>query len=183
VSLSSNRTLFEGVTYDLTQVDLVGEIRPTGSLRVNLRGTFGDALDVANARVGDGVRFGPEIQYRLGRNVELRLSHDLEQVSVPAGRVFRAGLTQGRLVYYFGTRAFARVILQYLDLERDPALHVEPVPAETRRLFTQALFSYKVNPQTVLFLGYSDNAQALGSLALTRTDRTFFVKLGYAFVP
>jgi hypothetical protein len=45
------------------------------------------------------------------------------------------------------------------------------------------LFSYKVNPQTVAFLGYSDNAQGTGSLALTRADRTFFVKLGYAWVP
>jgi hypothetical protein len=35
----------------------------------------------------------------------------------------------------------------------------------------------------VLFVGYSDNAQAAGTLALTRTDRTFFVKLGYAWVP
>jgi hypothetical protein len=183
LTVSANETLFEGVTHDLAQVDLVGEIRPTGSLRINLRGTFGDALDVANGRVGDGLRFGPEIQYRLGRNVELRLSHDLEQVSVDEGRVFRAGLTQGRVVYYLGTRAFARVILQYLDVERDPALHVEPVAAQTRRLFSQALFSYKLNPQTVVFLGYSDNAQALGSLALTRSDRTFFVKLGYAFVP
>jgi hypothetical protein len=39
-----------------------------------------------------------------------------------------------------------------------------------------------VNPQTVALLGYSDNAQAMGSPALTRADRTFFVKLGYAWV-
>jgi len=28
-------------------------------------------------------------------------------------------------------------------------------------VFTQFLFSYKINPQTVLFLGYSDNALGL----------------------
>jgi Domain of unknown function (DUF5916)/Carbohydrate family 9 binding domain-like len=183
VTLSTNKTLFEGATYDLNQVDVLGEIRPTGNVRVNLTGTFGDALDVVNARKGTGIKVGPEVQYRAARNVELRLSHNLERVRVNAGRVFTANLTQGRFVYYFGTRAFARVILQYLNLDQDPALYREPVEARTRHLFSQALFSYKLNPQTVLFVGYSDNAQAAGTLALTRTDRTFFVKLGYAWVP
>jgi hypothetical protein len=183
VTVSKNKTFFEGVTYDLDQVDLIGEIRPSGSLRINLTGTFGDAIDFVNGRPGTGTKLGPEVQYRAGRNVEVRLSHNLERVSVPAGRVFTANLTQGRFVYYLGTRAFARVILQYLDLDQNPALYAQPVEAHTKHLFSQLLFSYKVNPQTVVFLGYSDNAQGTQSLALTRTDRTFFVKLGYAWVP
>ncbi len=32
-----------------------------------------------------------------------------------------------------------------------------PVDTRTRNVFTQFLFSYKLNPRTVLFLGYSDN--------------------------
>ena len=59
---------------------------------------------------------------------------------------------------------------------------------ETRTVFTQFLFSYTVNPQTVLFLGYSDNSTGLltpelDRTDLTRTDRTFFLKLGYAWRP
>jgi hypothetical protein len=182
-TLSTNKTLLDGVTYDLDQVDLIGEIRPTGNLRINFTGTFGDALDFVNGRKGTGIKLGPEVQYRVGRNLELRLSHNLERLDVPAGRVFTANLTQGRVVYYFGTRIFTRVILQYLDLEQNPALYNDPVEPRTKHLFSQVLFSYKVNPQTVLFLGYSDNAQATDTLALTRTDRTFFVKVGYAWVP
>jgi hypothetical protein len=54
-------------------------------------------------------------------------------------------------------------------------------------LFSQLLFSYKINPTTVLFLGYSDNQfggiDADGRLIdLTRADRTFFFKVGYALV-
>lgn len=183
LTFSTNKTFFEGVTYDLNQVDLVGEIRPSGAMRINLTGTFGDALDFVNGRKGDGIKLGPEIQYRFGRNLEARVSHNLERVSVPAGRVFAANLTQGRLVYYLGSRAFVRVILQYLSLDQDPALYVDPVEPRTRHLFSQWLFSYKVNPQTVLFVGYSDNAMGTQALALTRTDRTFFVKVGYAWVP
>jgi hypothetical protein len=40
-----------------------------------------------------------------------------------------------------------------------------------------------VNPQTVLLVGYSDNGSGLEDVALTRTDRTFFLKIGYAWVP
>jgi hypothetical protein len=56
---------------------------------------------------------------------------------------------------------------------------VEP---RSKRLFSQLLFSYKVNPQTVLLVGYSDNYSGLRDLNLTQTDRTFFLKLGYAWV-
>jgi hypothetical protein len=183
VTLSRNKTFFAGTTYDLDRLELSGEVRPSGALRINVTGTFGDAIDFANGRKGDGIRLGPELQYRAGKRVELRLGQSLERVKVEAGRVFTANLTQGRAVYYLGTRAFARVILQYLDLDQDPALYAEPVAARTRRLFSQFLFSHKLNPQTVLFLGYSDNARASESLSLTRSDRTFFVKVGYAFVP
>ena len=53
----------------------------------------------------------------------------------------------------------------------------------TKRLFTQFLFSYKLNAQTVALLGYADNARGDRNLDVTRTDRTFFVKIGYAWLP
>lgn len=39
-----------------------------------------------------------------------------------------------------------------------------------------------MNPQTVVFVGYSDNRLGLGDVSLTQTDRTLFVKLGYAWL-
>jgi len=54
--------------------------------------------------------------------------------------------------------------------------------ASAEDLFTQLLFSYKLNPQTVLFVGYSDNSAAFDQVDLTRADRTFFVKVGYAWI-
>jgi hypothetical protein len=57
-----------------------------------------------------------------------------------------------------------------------------PIEPETNMLFTQLLFSYKINPKTVLFLGYSDNHFGIKGIDLTRTDRTFFLKIGYALV-
>jgi hypothetical protein len=54
--------------------------------------------------------------------------------------------------------------------------------ARLHRLFSQYLFNYKLHPQTVLLMGYSDNASGTQTIGLTRTDRTFFMKVGYAWV-
>jgi hypothetical protein len=75
-----------------------------------------------------------------------------------------------------------RGILQWLDIERDPTLYSAEVEPAVETLFTQLLFSYKLNARTVLFLGYSDNQLALEGIDRTRTDRTLFFKLGYAWI-
>jgi hypothetical protein len=56
------------------------------------------------------------------------------------------------------------------------------VTSSTRHLFSQYLFSYKLNPRTVLLVGYSDNFDAVSRESLTQVNRTFFVKIGYAWV-
>ena len=65
------------------------------------------------------------------------------------------------MIYNIDTRCFLRAIVQYRDVGRDPAMYGSPVDARSRDVFAQFLFSYKLNPQTVLFLGYSDNSAAV----------------------
>lgn len=61
-------------------------------------------------------------------------------------------------------------------------MYVSPVDARSCHVFAQFLFSYKLNAQTVLFLGYSDNSAGVSAAALARTDRTFFLRIGYAWI-
>ena len=49
-------------------------------------------------------------------------------------------------------------------------------------LFTQFLFSYKINPQTVFYVGYSDSSFGDDRVDLRRADRTLFLKVGYAWL-
>ena len=98
------------------------------------------------------------------------------------GRLYTANLTQLRAVYHFNVRTFVRAILQFTDISRNVDLYTSPVSASTRRLFSQYLFSYKLNPQTVLLVGYSDNSAGETRAPLVQTNRTFFVKIGYAWV-
>lgn len=46
--------------------------------------------------------------------------------------------------------------------------------------FTQLLFAYEVNPQTVVYLGYTDARLGLEDVSLTRTGRVLLAKVGYA---
>jgi hypothetical protein len=175
--------VFRGVAFDQTFWNLYGEIEPTGDLFLSVSGKLGDQLDFANTRAGKVVQVEPAIRYLPGRNVRVRLSHLLQQLDVKGGQLFDANLTQLTLVYQFNIRTFVRLITQYTDIERDPGLYTFPVDEKTEELFNQLLFSYKLNPQTVLFAGYSDNSFGDERIDLTRSDRTFFLKIGYAWVP
>jgi Carbohydrate family 9 binding domain-like/Domain of unknown function (DUF5916) len=175
--------VYRGVSFDQTFWNLYGEVQPTGDLYLSLSGKLGDQVDFANTRAGEVVQVEPSIRYLPGRNVRIRLSHLFQQLDVKGGRLFEANLSQLTLVYQFNIRTFVRLISQYTDIGRDPGLYTFPVDEKTEELFNQLLFSYKLNPQTVLFAGYSDNAFGDERIDLTRSDRTFFLKIGYAWVP
>jgi len=91
-------------------------------------------------------------------------------------------LAQSRIQYMLSSRAFVRAILQYRWLHQNPLAYDWEVVESSENLFTQFLFSYKLNARTVVFAGYSDNSTGLQTSGLVRTDRTFFIKLGYAWV-
>lgn len=86
-----------------------------------------------------------------------------------------------RGIWQFSLRTFVRVILQSTEITKDPLLYDEPVDRESRDLHTQLLFSYKVNPRTVVYIGYSDGSVATEDYGLTMQDRSIFAKLGYSF--
>jgi hypothetical protein len=144
----------------------------------------GEEIDFANARQGRIARVSPSVRLDLGRHLRLELSDTHQTLDVRGGRLFRVDLAELRATYQLNVRSFLRVISQYQDLHNDPRLFTFPVPERSRDLFNQLLFSYKVNPQTVLFLGYSDGHFG-GDPAdawLTQANRTLFAKVGYAFV-
>jgi len=158
------------------------QTRPHGDVLFTTRFERSDQIDFAHARAGTEVRFQPAGTVNLGRHWLLQYTHTFNAFDLPQGRLFSANVAEPRLVYQINTRTFVRAILQFTDIRRDTSLYRDPVEAEDRRLFTQFLFSYKVNPQTVLYLGYSDNSVGAQQFGLLRADRTFFVKAGYAWL-
>jgi hypothetical protein len=174
---------FDGTTYDLSYGSLNFGFRPTGDLELEMRTYLGDAIDYDNSRAGRILRVGPEATLAFGRGLHLSLDHTLERLDVLGGqRLYTANLTQVRLVQQFSLRTFARAIVQYEHISRDPALYLDPVDRVERNVLAQLLFSYKVNPQTLVFVGYSENRTTVDYTDLTLSDRTVFFKIGYAWL-
>jgi len=183
INLPQDVVVFEGVRYEYLRPNFAAGIKPINGVNIQMTGRFGGGVDFANGRQATrAIQFGPQIDYQPTSNASIRLSYNLDQLSVDGGRLYRANLTQLRLIYHLNVRTFVRAILQYTDISRNVDLYSGPVPASSRKLFSQYLFSFKVNPQTVIFAGYSDNSTGAQSADLTRQDRTFFVKLGYAWI-
>ncbi|HVG07133.1 MAG TPA: DUF5916 domain-containing protein [Thermoanaerobaculia bacterium] len=175
--------VFNGVSFDETFANSYGEILPTGNLRLNLYVRVGDDIDFANTRPAKVLVLEPGFRFLVGRHLRFGFSHLFQRLDVEGGRLFDANLSQLTTIYQFSSRMFVRLITQYTDIQRDPTLYTADVNAKTEQLFNQLLFSYKLNPQTVLFAGYSDNALGTERIDFERENRTFFVKLGYAWVP
>lgn len=182
IALAPNDESFDGITYDNFRQGVFFLIRPTGDFEAQILVNWGETIDFANSRQADFITVEPLITLKLGRRFDGVFRHTSQTLDVEGGELFTARLTQANLIYHFNRRTFLRGILQSTDISRDPDLYVFAIDSESEALFTQLLFSYKINPQTVLLAGYSDNGAGNQSIDLTKRDRTVFVKLGYAWV-
>ena len=177
-----SRQHYNGVEFDLIQFIVSGGIIPSGNLGFNILTTFGDSIDYANTRKGKTVLLAPSFLWNIGPHLRLNLSHLYEKMNVSDDWLYRANISQASIVYFFNAKMFIRTILQYYDYKYNVSNYLTPVEPKSTQFFTQLLFSYKINPRTVLFLGYSDNQFGGQDYGITRKDYTFFVKIGYAWV-
>ena len=176
------RQHYNGIEFNNRSLQADFGIRPSGSVFLLINATYGDQIDYANSRPGTRWLIEPEAELKLGRNLALDLSHAFEYLQVEQGRLYTANISQARIMYSFSRRMFVRTILQYVNYDRNTDIYTFEIDRESKSLFSQFLFSYKINPQTVLYLGYSDNYNGDQSIGLTQANRTLFVKMGYALV-
>ena len=181
LGVAIEKEAYAGEEYDLTGGLVQAGFWPMGNLQIGAFSIFGDQIDYANARLGSRFRINPWLSYNLGRHIRLALNHNFERMQVDNARLYTANISQITAVYQFNVHAFFRAIVQYVDYDYNPDNYTFERNSEERSLFTQLLFSYKLNPRTVLFLGYADNYYGTQDFRLTQSDRTLFVKAGYAW--
>jgi hypothetical protein len=179
---------FEGVTHTFPQVWFGGGVEPSGAVSFEFFGNVGQSVDYANGRLADQLQLNPQVGIRIGPRIDLQLRHSFRRLSFEGRSVVDANVSQLRGVYNFTPRTFFRAIVQHRSTERDPDLYRDDVGRFRRSVLTQFLFSYKLNPQSVLFVGYGDAREGSTDRdflvsALVQTDRTFFVKASYAWRP
>lgn len=182
VAPNFGKRAYLGNEFDDNYLECTLQVRPSGSLTSGVSGVFGDRIDFSNVRPGNVVSINPFVGYRMGRHFTLDLDHLYETLNVDGGRLYTANLTNLAMTYQVNRRVFLRAILQYADYNYNPELYLSDIDPKSNHLFSQFLFSYKINPQTVLFLGYSDDYYGFTGIPLTRNNRTLFMKIGYALV-
>jgi hypothetical protein len=181
----SGDTLYNDVLFEENKLRLFAEFRPRGGLFVGMRTRIGDQIDFDNTQLGDEVRLEPFLRWNIGRHLLLRYDGVFVSLDRKDGaQIFDASVHDVRLTWQFSLRSFLRLTTQYQDIRRNPDSYTEIVDSRSRGLGRQLLYSYKINPQTVFFLGYSDALIDDDNLSgLTTTDRTWFMKIGYAWTP
>jgi hypothetical protein len=181
------KEFWQGETYDLNTAFMFGQFRPRSGLNISLQLNRGEQIDYTNSRLADQRRWQPQVDWNATRHLLVRLRYTSDRLSAKDGpTVFSAKLTDLRLTWQFNVRSFVRLTLQDQDVTRNVDLYVNRLltdPSTSSRA-TQLLYSYKLNPQTVLFAGYADNEiEDDFTSELEKTGRTLFFKLSYAWTP
>ncbi len=177
------RETYNDAKFDMTYYYAEGGLRPSRNLRFYLGSSFGDRIDYANTRPGERILLNPYVEYNLNKHLLLELGHTFERLWVDEGRLYTANISRLIAVYQFNVRAFFRSIVQHVEYRYDTDHYTFAVDPIYRHFATQHLFSYKINPRTVFFLGYSDGYYGDASVTLSQNERTIFTKISYAWVP
>jgi hypothetical protein len=152
--------------------------------QVSLNGWMGQDVDFSNNRLGRGANATVGATVRPMRHLELALTVGQSWLT-PHGednRVFTSQIERVRATYTFNSRMFLRTIVQNTRANFNQALYSVAIDQHSGSLASQLLFAYKVNWQTVMYVGYSDLREVLTETNdFATANRQFFFKLSYAF--
>jgi hypothetical protein len=162
------------------------QISPTRRIAaIAADGSIGEDVDFANSRLGHGATINLTVMLNPTDHLELAVNQNQRWLNVDAGaaatRLFTARVSRVRGTYTFTSRLFARLIGQYVSTDRAASLYLTPIDARSGVFSGSALLAYKLNWQSVLFVGYGDDRELTVENELKPANRQLFVKVSYAF--
>jgi hypothetical protein len=155
--------------------------------RLEIAGFVGEDTDVANVRVGRGGEVRLSANLRPDDHLDVQLDEALSWLGVsaagtaPRDRLFTAHVHRARATWNFDARTFVRLIGQYVTTSRNPLLYLSDVPARDRGFSGSALFGFRLNWQSAVYVGYGDERALAPDGSLDRTGRQLFAKISYAW--
>jgi hypothetical protein len=183
----TDRVRATDVTFPRRQFGFIATFSPTRRFtNLGVDGLVGQDTDFVNIRPGRGghlnlnatINATEHLVFDLVANTAWLHVDDTVGVSRP---LFTARVERVRANYTFTARSFVRLIGQYVSTDRDPALYRQSTAAHDGVFSGSALLAYKINWQSVLFVGYGDDRALDEQQRLQPSDRQIFVKLSYAF--
>jgi len=166
-------------------VTLYGNSRPTAQSFVEAELIVGDKIDYRNNRLGDFRELYTKLSYNFTSHLEAELYYTNSKLDADGANVYQADLTELRVSYQFDVQSYLKLNLVYSDVDRNPENNPYiGVSQKNKNFSTQLIYAYKLNPQTVFYLGYSDNSYQDDYIEdIKREQRTFFTKISYAWMP
>jgi len=140
----------------------------------------GQRIDFANGRVGTGGTVGLTATIRPIDKLTFGANISREWLDVTGGTLYSASVDRLKTTYSFSARSLVRVIGQYVSTDRNPSLYTFAIPPHGAGFQGSVLYSYKINWQTVMYLGYGDDRALTVNNDLARVDRSLFLKVSYA---
>lgn len=186
VNIIDSGEAIDGHTNRFTEklVTMFANVQPTNYLYGELYFSFGDKIDYLNDRLADYQEIYANTRLNPTSHLEIDLSYTYETLDSDEGEVYAANLAELRVSYQFDVNSFLKLNVVYSDIDQNLDNNVSAYSVKNSDLSTQLIYSYKVNPQTVFFLGYSDNSYQDDDLTrLKRGERTLFTKISYAWMP
>ncbi len=175
----------ESGTLPRQRVQWIFNISPSRVLScVDLQGSYGNEVDFSAARRARGGTLNANVRLRPTDHLELSLIANRRWLDGDADgdggrfddRLFTSTVERLRAQYSFSSKMFVRLVGQRV------ATKFGSGGGKQESFSGRALFSYKLNWQTVLFAGYGDDRDYVPLTGqLEKTARAFFAKLSYAF--
>jgi len=143
-------------------------------VRLTFQGRYGQSIDFGNAAVGHGGFTEIDATLRPLDRLTFDLISSHSWLNNGGVRLFTAQVERLKTTYNFSAKSLLRVIGQYTPADFAGGIH--------SGAFTGSmLYSYKVNWQTVFFVGYGDDRVLDAENRFQRLDRSVFVKVSYAY--
>jgi len=186
--LRSEKVLAGDTVLPRARVVYTLQTAPVGWLgRITVDGAIGEEIDFVGARRGHGGRTAASVIVRPGNHLELDLRGEIQWMDLkPPGesgskRLFTACVERLKATWTLTARSYVRVIGQYVETRANPELYAEPVEERSGSFSASALVAYRLNWQSVAFLGYGDARTLAENGGLPPGNRQLFLKISYAF--
>lgn len=146
---------------------------------LDFRGSFGGMIDYAGERPGRGDSLTASAALRPTDHLELQSDTQHQRLRLRSGEpVFTALVERLKTTYTFNSRSLVRLIGQYSGFDQR---NFDERDGRSGSLSTSALYGYKLNWQTVFFVGYGDQRLLDEDAVYRRDGRSIFMKVAYAF--
>lgn len=185
IKADNHNKYFNTVSYPGQSYELAIETKPYAGINFFIELEYGDTIDTDNERSGVEQKEIIGANLNIGRHLLVELNLENEQFSVSGGRLFTAQAQDLRISYQFTNNSRLRLSLIREEIHKNTQLYLDPGDENSidKEQYMQLIYSYKLNPQSVFFVGYGKNTYSDDETQQWFTDeKSFFVKLRYQWI-